>query len=420
MVMAVTEMYAALPRKVREFVDRQHRDAYRLLDASRHPRTGLYADAYVTNGENPEMMCSTAAVGVGLIGLAVADAEGWDGQAHEKAYTTLQAVLGELEGCNPARDKKTGFFAHFIHIETGENWNSEFSTIDTALLVTGALFAGEHFKDTAPEIKQMAQQLLMEIDWRVIAAPGNMGDINMVVENGEGTAPLPPFTEYAIAARLARLALPDNEEIGALWRNFWAPERLNELPQLDFRGIPILTDRGGLEQGTFLSSFVHQFPFYLVPEYAESPLYREYFSNACLGDRLKWKELDVPSYVWGYGAGSNEGLHGGYHADKINNSPGNAASAYIAAGFLPVYPEGIYDLYALYELHLPYDRFKNPEDPADEGKVRSAYKYGLHRYSWSHLGKSYPTKVTLVDWSSMLYGLTAFKRGMSFFINRLQ
>ena len=117
----------------------------------------------------------------------------------------------------------------------------------------------------------------MEIDWRVIAAPGNMGDINMVVENGEGTAPLPPFTEYAIAARLARLALPDNEEIGALWRNFWAPERLNELPQLDFRGIPILTDRGGLEHGTFLSSFVHQFPFYLVPEYAESPLYQGVF-----------------------------------------------------------------------------------------------------------------------------------------------
>ena len=48
-----------------------------------------------------------------------------------------------------------------------------------------------------------------------------------------------------------------------------------------------------------------------------------------------------------------KGLHGGYHADKINNSPGNAASAYIAAGFLPVYPEGIYDLYALYELHHP-------------------------------------------------------------------
>ena len=89
-------------------------------------------------------------------------------------------------------------------------------------------------------------------------------------------------------------------------------------------------------------------------------------------------------------------------------------------GISTVYPEGIYDLYALYELHLPYDRFKNPEDPADEGKVRSAYKYGLHRYSWPHLGKNYPTKVTLVDWSSMLYGLTAFKRGMSFFINRLQ
>ncbi len=141
-----------------------------------------------------------------------------------------------------------------------------------------------------------------------------------------------------------------------------------------------------------------------------------------MADRLKWKELsDVPSYVWGYGAGPNGGLHGGYHADKINDAPGDIASAYIIAGFLPVYPAGIYDLYALYRLHIPYDDYSNPMDKEDEIKFKKAYMYGLHRYSWWHLDQPnrwYPTKVTLIDWSSMLYGLAAFKRGMSFFTER--
>lgn len=110
------------------------------------------------------------------------------------------------------------------------------------------------------------------------------------------------------------------------------------------------------------------------------------------------------------------------HADKINDSPGDIASAYIVAGFLPVYPAAIYDLYALYQLHIPYDTYTNPEDPEDERKYRAAYRYGLHRYSWHHLeyGKRwYPEKVTVIDWSSMLYGMAAFKRGMSFFTDRL-
>lgn len=404
-----------IPSPIFSFAHKQLQAAYALLDAARHPVTGLYADAYLATKRNPELRCSIAATGVGLIGLAVADQAGFDPGALKKAKTTLQTVLGETLGCSPARDSKTGFFAHFIHMETGENWRSEFSTIDTALLVTGALFVGNHFKEQDPEIEGLAQRLLKQIDWSAILVQNGQGSINMVIEDGRGSKPLPPFTEYAIVAYLAKEVEPDNLELQRLWSEYWAPESLERLPQIDFRGIPVLTDRVALEQGAYLSSFVHQFPFYLIPSYAKSAVYQEYFRHACLADRLKWKELDVPSYVWGYGAGPDDGLHGGYHANRINDAPGNVASAYIVAGFLPVYPEGIYDLYALYKLHLPYDSTDNLE-------LRTAYRYGLHRYSWWHLTgpeQAYPNKVTLVDWSSMLYGLTAFMYGMSFFAERL-
>ncbi|ALC91406.1 hypothetical protein AM500_17570 [Bacillus sp. FJAT-18017] len=416
----VTKDYQQLPNKVKVFFDRQYKDSYELFEASRNPRTGLYADGYMTLGENPDNRCSIAATGVGLISLAVADMEDWDKQAAEKAVLTLKACLGEVEGCRVARDEKTGFFAHFVDMETGENLHSEISTIDTSLLVAGALFAGQHFKKENPQVAELAAQLLKSIDWRVVVHDKDKGIINMVVKDGEGTLPLPAYNEYVLVSYLAKLCQPEDADIQDLWNNNFAEEQIRKLPQIHYRDIPVLTDH---DASAFLSSFVHQFPFFLVPEYAESPTYREFYENACMADRLKWKELnDVPSYVWGYGAGPNDGLFGGYHADKINNAPHNIASAYIVAGFLPVYPAGIHDLYALYSIHIPYDRYTNPEDGEDEQKLRDAYKYGLHRYSWWHLEQPerwYPTKVTLIDWSSMLYGLAAFKRGMSFFTERL-
>jgi hypothetical protein len=416
-----TEYYQTLPEPVKAYVDRQYADAAALIEACRHPHTGLYGDAYFTMGSNPERRCSVAATGVGLISLCAADYEGWDDRAAEKAARTLSTVLGRTEGCRPARDEATGFFAHFVDMASGENLGSEISTIDTSLLVAGALFAGRHFRDRAPEIASMASELLHSIDWRVIIADKQKGVVNMIVQDGRGTAPLPAFNEYVLAAYLAKLAMPDDPDIRELWDNTFAEERINELPQVHYRDIPVLTDT--TFENAFLSSFVHQFPFYLVPDYAESPTYRRFYANACMADRLKWKEFpDVPSYVWGYGAGANDGLYNNYHADKINNSPGDIASAYIVAGFLPVYPAGIYDLYALYRLHIPYDAYTNPHNPEDEAKYRAAYKYGLHRYSWRHLGEDnrwYPEKVTVIDWSSMLYGMAAFKRGMAFFTERL-
>ncbi|MBM7553178.1 hypothetical protein [Thalassobacillus pellis] len=417
-----TEFYEKLPSNVKAFFDRQYEDAYRLLDASRQPETGLYGDSYRTFEENPEQKCSIAATGVGLIGLCVADMEGWEQDAAEKAILTLNTVMGKTDGCLPARDSKTGFFAHFVDMKTGENLNSEISTIDTSLLVAGALFAGQHFKDTDSEIDAMANELLSNIDWSVIVADIDKGSINMVVKDGEGIMPLPAYNEYVLVSHLARLGQPENEAIQDLWYANFAEEKISELPQVHYRDIPVLTDpNGGTD--SFLSSFVHQFPYYLVPEYTESAVYQEFYKNACMADRLKWKELeDVPSYVWGYGAGPNDGLHGGYHADQINNAPGDVASAYIVAGFLPVYPAGIFDLYALYQVHLPFDTYTNQQDSEDERKFRASYRYGLHRYSWWHLEKPdrwYPTKVTLIDWSSMLFGLTAFKHGMAFFTERV-
>ena len=46
-------------------------------------------------------------------------------------------------------------------METGKNLQSEFSTIDTSLLVAGALFAGQHFKEKMPQIDEGKKALTL-------------------------------------------------------------------------------------------------------------------------------------------------------------------------------------------------------------------------------------------------------------------
>ena len=73
-------MWDHLETEVRLFAQMQHLDAYRLIEPTAFwtPRTGLDSDAYDTFAGAPIQTGSIAATGVGLVGLAVAHAEGWD------------------------------------------------------------------------------------------------------------------------------------------------------------------------------------------------------------------------------------------------------------------------------------------------------------------------------------------------------
>lgn len=436
------DLYRQLDGPVKSFFDRQHLDAYRLIDTVRDPDTGLYSDAYDTFQKAPVPMGSIAATGVGLSALAIAHVEGWDPSAGPKAVQTLRNVLA---GAAP-RDERTGFFYHFHDLKTEAVWgNSEISTIDTAILVAGARIASHYLGDEFPETSVAARKLMDTIDWKVALGDPEQGIIYMVIEDGKGTVPGRPFNEYAIVISVANDAAPDDPVISDFWHRVYAPGQVKNLPTRLYHGARLLVDTP--EGGTFLSSFVCQFPLYLVTDYATCSDYQELVAGACLADRISWKVAGkTPSYIWGHGAGANHGLpigksaglagapadaqHAqGYRVDAIDRSSG-VASAYIIAGFLPVYPHGIYDLYAWYRLHLPYDTYAAHDFPEaesdnpppahllDEHNLSKAYRFGLNRFSWFHRrppNRWYPRQVTVIDWSTMLWGMTAFKHGLQFF-----
>lgn len=115
---------------------------------------------------------SIAAVGFGLTAYGIGAHRGYVTRdaAARRTLDTLQSMLSMRQG--PAATGVSGhkgFFYHFLDMNTGERFETvELSTVDTALLVAGALFAQSYFdRDDATEraIRDAAEQLYRRVEW---------------------------------------------------------------------------------------------------------------------------------------------------------------------------------------------------------------------------------------------------------------
>ena len=128
------------------------------------PDTGIVRDRATTSGApvntNARDVGSIAAVGFGLTGLCVAAERGWVARpaAVDRARTTLRFFARRMP-------HERGWFFHFVNLKTGaREWNSELSSIDTALLLAGVLTAGQCF-DGEPEIAALADEIYKRVDF---------------------------------------------------------------------------------------------------------------------------------------------------------------------------------------------------------------------------------------------------------------
>lgn len=124
------------------------------------PRTGLVKDRSNVHANNPqEVASSIAATGFGLTALCIGEQRGFitKADALERLFTTLRFLWKKLPN-------HRGFFYHFANVETGERmWDSEVSSIDTAILLCGILTCREHFRH--PAVAQLADLIFNRVDW---------------------------------------------------------------------------------------------------------------------------------------------------------------------------------------------------------------------------------------------------------------
>jgi hypothetical protein len=125
------------------------------------PETGLVKDRCNTRkaATDNSTVASIAATGFGLTALCIADLRGFipHSEARQRVLTTLKFLRDKLS-------HHRGFFYHFANINTGERvWDSEVSSVDTAILLCGILTCRTHFRDT--DITLAAHAITNRVEW---------------------------------------------------------------------------------------------------------------------------------------------------------------------------------------------------------------------------------------------------------------
>ena len=126
--------------------------------------TGLVLDRTRTDGtpadEDHRAVASIAATGFGLTAICIGAERGWVRRdaARERVRVTLRFFAERAR-------QEHGWFYHWMDVNTGERkWKSEVSSIDTALLLAGALIARQYFHEDY-QIVDLATKIYERVDF---------------------------------------------------------------------------------------------------------------------------------------------------------------------------------------------------------------------------------------------------------------
>ncbi len=115
-----------------------------------------------------DRICSVAGVGFQLASLPIGVEHGWVDRpaAEQRALQVLNALL------SATNNRKSGVFLHYVELDTGggptfrdtkQRYEVMASTIDHALLVCGAMVAGEYF---GGEVAELSDRLIGQTHWK--------------------------------------------------------------------------------------------------------------------------------------------------------------------------------------------------------------------------------------------------------------
>jgi hypothetical protein len=222
------------------------------------PATGLAMDRWPTPS-----FASIAAVGFALTAYPIGVRHGWVTREAARARTlaTLAFFADAPQGAEPTgASGYKGFFYHFLGTTRGHRFaRCELSTVDTALLLGGVLFAQAYYDGAHPDevrIRALAEQLYRAVDWSWIVprppfvAMGwhpesgfirsdwniyNEGMLLYILALASPTHPLPPATWGALTQRFDASWMAEGEMphlhfapmFGHQYSHVW----------IDFRGI---------------------------------------------------------------------------------------------------------------------------------------------------------------------------------------
>ena len=208
----------------------------------------------------------------------------------ERVVTTLRFLWKKLPN-------HRGFFYHFANPETGERmFDSEVSSVDTAILLCGVLTCREHFHD--PGVSQLANLIFNRVDWTWLSEDTSLLTHGWTPEIGFLSSRWDYYSELMMMYLLGMgsSAHPLRPETWNAWKRL----------TFEYDGMRYI--------GSFAPLFVHQYSQAWFDFRGKRDKYADYFQNSVIATEVHRRfclELghqfsDYSDDLWGITASDSE------------------------------------------------------------------------------------------------------------------
>ena len=290
-----------------------------------NPRTGMVKDRCNVRTERPGDASSIAATGFGLSALAIGAQRGFipAGAALERVFATLRFLWRKLP-------HHRGFFYHFANPETGERmFDSEVSSVDTAILLCGILTVRQHFRHAA--VSELANLIFNRVDWTWLSEDTSLLTHGWTPEIGF----LPSRWDYYSELMMMYLlgmgssAHPLNAQTWNAWKRL----------TFEYDGLRYI--------GSFAPLFIHQYSQAWFDFRGKRDKYADYFQNSAIATEVHrrfCRELgkQFPNYsddLWGISASDSQQGYVVWGGPPATGPIDGTVVPSAAGGSLPFLPE---------------------------------------------------------------------------------
>jgi hypothetical protein len=242
------------------FLEEMERANFLYFWEQANPETGMVRDRCNVRAPDNKTLGSIAATGFGLTALCIGDKREYISyaQARDRALATLRFLWKKLP-------QERGFYYHWANINTGERvWQSEVSSVDTAILLCGVLTCREHFAHS--EINDLAQHIFNRVDWQWLSEDTLILPHGWTPETGFLQYRWDNYSELMIMylLGLGSTTHPLKPETWNAWKR----------TMFEFDGIRYI--------GSYAPLFVHQYSQAWFDFRAKRDQYADYFQNSIL------------------------------------------------------------------------------------------------------------------------------------------
>lgn len=256
------------------------------------PNTGMVKDRCNVHTNDQTGAASIAATGFGLTALCIGEQRGLitTADALQRVFATLRFLWRKLPN-------HRGFFYHFANSETGERmFDSEVSSVDTAILLCGVLTCREHFQH--PAVGQLADLIFNRVDWTWLSEDTSLLTHGWTPEVGFLSSRWDYYSELMMMYLLGMgsSAYPLKPEVWNAWKRL----------TFEYDGMRYI--------GSFAPLFVHQFSQAWFDFRGKRDKYADYFQNSVVATEVHRRfciELgkQFPDYsedLWGITASDSQ------------------------------------------------------------------------------------------------------------------